>query len=614
MTLPIHDAPSSFPSDGAVQTTRGETGRTTKTHPWGQWVCLLSAVVCAAAAVAAHLQRAALMPSWRDSSVILPEYEVVAAASLAVVAGYYGIRSRWRISSILEFPGLFIPLAALLAAGVYKLGMYQFGAWDEALVVHAASYYAHGMRPFADFPCSMPPLFMAGIRFATLVFGLKWASFALLSAGFAVVTCFWLYLLLISSGIARHWAMAIAFLVELSTMFLAPYWWYNNTTSIAVILLFFSVLACLAGRVAIWQWGSLILSLAMVLTAKPNAAPAVLMVVALLAVKEERRWVKVLGCSLAAVVLAAAICYAAQMPPLDIVRSYIEVARLRGSPLAMLPIKAMKPPERYFQVLLIVVTLLMLLKAIVASVRARRLSWATHWACAVLFLVALEMVLTNSEIKPTDLCVALVAIAVLELAPARDHGRRLGLKTLMSVFLVASLYFGMTHLRILAIGERMFYEPLPTQTIRGGFFDGLEAAGRLQLVLLQSQDALSRYPSATAFFGPRMDFEYAVFNRKPQPGAPLLWDPGILYARDRIPELFRAFQKSDPDIVILMKDKFYGLDALALYLTTTPTYERIDGYPDLTVFVRRRDTPPDSPDPLELMKTCGLHRCLGPEE
>jgi hypothetical protein len=613
MSLAIDGASQSFPPHESVQPTHGET-ENRKASQWVEWGCLLLAVLCTLAAVAAHLHRTALMPSLRRTAVIWSEYEFVAAASLALVAGYYGLRSRWRISSILELPGLFIPLAALLAAGVYKLGMHQFGAWDEALIVHAASYYANGMRPFVDFPCSTPPFFMAGIRFATLVFGLKWASFAFLSAGFAVVTFCWSYLLLMSRGLARHWAMAIAFLVELSTMFLAPYWWYNNTTSIAVTLLFLSVLACLAERVAIWQWASLTVSLAMVLTAKPNVAPAILMVLVLLAVRRDRRWVAVLGCSVAAVLLAAAICYAAQMPPLDIVRSYMEVAKLRGSPIAMLPIKTMKAAERYCQVILIVSTLLMLLAALVASVRAKRFSWATHMVCAILFLVALEMVLTNSEIKPTDLCVALVAIAVLELAPKRNHEWHLGLKALMSVFLVASLYFGILHLRILAIGEKMFYEPLPTQTISGGFLDGLEAAPRLQRVLLQSQDALSRYPSETVFFGPRMDFEYAVFNRKPLPGIPLVWDTGNLYARDRIPEFFEAFHKSDPDIVILLKGKYFGLDTIALYLVTTKTYVRNGDYPDITVLMRRREIPPDSPDLVELTKVCGPGQCLGEDD
>jgi hypothetical protein len=98
------------------------------------------------------------------------------------------------------------------------------------------------------------------------------------------------------------------------------------------------------------------------------------------------------------------------------------------------------------------------------------------------------------------------------------------------------------------------------------------------------------------------------------PGIPLVWDTGNLYARDRIPEFFRAFQKSDPDIVILLKGKYYGLDTIALYLMNTPTYERIEDYSDLTVLVRRREIPPDNPDLLELLKVCGPGQCVGPDD
>ena len=471
-------------------------------------------------------------------------------------------------------------------------------------MVHAATYYAHGLRPFTDFPCSMPPFFMAGIRFATLVLGLKWASFAVLSAAFAALTFVWMYLLLMSNGIAQCWALAIASVVELSTMFLAPFWWFNNTTSVAVVLLFLSVLACASARASIGKWASLVLSLAMVLTAKPNAAPAVLMIMALFLIRGDHRRVKVLGCCLAATVLAVTICYAAQMPPIAIVRSYLEIGKLRGSPLAMLPIREMSTPERYFQVLLIAVTLLWLIKVLVSSARAKRQPWAVYAICAVAFLTSLEMSLTNSEIKPTDLCVALVAIAVLELDQAGNNGKRLGLTVLLSIFLVMSLYFGCLHLRINAIGERVFYEPLPTQTIRSGFFDGLEAAPRLQRIMLQTQEALSLYPSNTVFFGPRMEFEYAVFGEKPLAGMPLLWDTGNFYSRDRIPEFLNAFRENDPDILILFKHHSYGMDAVALYLLTTPTYERVESFSEITVFVRHREVPLSDVDPMALMKRC----------
>jgi hypothetical protein len=109
--------------------------------------------------------------------------------------------------------------------------------------------------------------------------------------------------------------------------------------------------------------------------------------------------------------------------------------------------------------------------------------------------------------------------------PEPTANGKAALAGLLSMFLVMAGFFSVTHLRILGVGEYKYYEPLPTRTIQSGFFAGLEAAPHLQRVLAQSAEALSRYPQQLVFFGPRMEFAYAVFNQPLMRGMPLLWDP-----------------------------------------------------------------------------------------
>jgi hypothetical protein len=154
-----------------------------------------------------------------------------------------------------------------------------------------------------------------------------------------------------------------------------------------------------------------------------------------------------------------------------------------------------------------------------------------------------------------------------------------------------SAFFCATHLRIHLIGEGMYYELLPTRTIQSGFFSGLQAGPRLQRVLSQSGEVLSRYPAKAVFFGPRMEFEYAVFNKPLMPGMPLLWDTDTLFSRDRILHLLLTFQQEDPDLLIFLKDDYTRMEAVGFYISHTPTYQRIDSFGELTVYVRRKEVP-----------------------
>jgi hypothetical protein len=551
--------------------------------------------MCAAGCL---VERYHLMPAPRGAEIITLEYGFISCTSLALIAvyaGYADYAGRLRLHRVFAVPLLIFPLALTLALAVYVYGMHQFGGWDEGLIVHSAVYYAHGFRPYADFPCPMPPLFMAGIRLAVAAPGLRWASLSLLAAGFAAVTCVWIYGLLQGLGVPRHWALALTLAVEASTMFLIPFWWFNNSSPIAVVLLLLSVVACLRKPEAWYPWISLAASLGMVITAKPNVVPAAAMALALFADRSRPQLAKAAAGCLGAAAVAFLICRAAQMPPAEILHAYRELAQLRGSPLLLFPFRGMPQPERAFQLIFSAVLLLYFAVLAVRAIRRAKGQWRVIAACAIAGLTTLYMVFTNSEYKTSDLCVGLVACAVLFL-PAREGaeappGAWPALASMTIVFLVMSGFLGLLHTRILSIGQGSYYEPLPTQTIRSGFFTGLEASPRLESVISQTETALSWVPHGKVFFGPRVEFEYAVFNRTPLRGLPLLWDTGVYYSRRRLPALIRSFQEHDPDLLIFLKDDFTRMDAMAYYVLTTPTYQRIDDFHDITVFVRRRNVP-----------------------
>jgi hypothetical protein len=571
--------------------------RTARDHSvLGQGPALRIALVSAIVAVAALRFRSSLLPMTRLDVICLAEYAFIYFAALAITALYAGFAERLPLRRILSFRGLIFPTAAMLGVGAYNLGMHQFGGWDEGLITHIAACYHQGLKPYVDYPCSLPPLFMAVIRCAAAFFGLRWAFLSpMVTAAFAVLTALWLFALLRLAAVERHWALVITICAQLSTLWVTPFWWFNNSSSVSVVLLFASTVACLQQPRRLLLWISVAFALAMVVASKPNDLPATLMVFALLATRDRRQWMKVSLVCVAAAGLMLLICYIAQMPPRLLLASYVEIGKLRGSPLNMFGISESDWPEKQLLCLFILFTMLSFWGMLVRAARCHQGGGPLLFTCAIAALTSMEMVATNSEMKTSDLCVVLVAFAILCLRPWQigkvGPARKAVLVAMLALFFCMAGLFSFTHQRILNIGEKTYYEPLPTRTLQSGFFAGLQAGPRLCTVLAQSAQVLSRYPGQRVFFGPRMEFGYAAFKQPAISGSPLLWDPGNLYSPRRSLQLLLNFQKQDPGLLIFLKDDYTRMGPVGFYIQHSSTYRRIDDFNELTVYLRNPEVP-----------------------
>jgi len=520
------------------------------------------------------------------------EYLFIIFASIAVIAFLPIINNRINLKRVLAMRGLVYLSAAVLFCLVMKYGMYQFGGYDESGIVHAAAYYDQGLRPMVDFPSALPPLFLAGIRLALICFGMRWLSFALFAAAFASATLLWLYSLLRLASFPAHWAFVLALTFEGATMFVVPIWWYNNVTSLVTVLLLLSVLACLRAPGTSASLMSMTIALAMVITAKPNAAPACLVVLVVFATRKRSHLIKAGLACCGALALAMVVCLFAQTQPSLLWAWYREAAKLRGNPFLFYPFKLMDPVKRIFESSFALFFSLCAGDLLMRALRQRTPSWRINFACGVIFVSALLLVLTNAEVEITSLVGMFAGCAVLCVGPGKIEAKRIHTRNLLVsltvIFAVTEGLLGFTHTRIRTIGERMFYEPYSTQMIHTGFFRGLEAGPRLQRVLAQTQEALERYPSHTVFFGPRMEFEYAVFHRSVMYGMPLFWDSEGNFSPKRFPRMITDIRAQNPDILIFLKDDYTRMGTVADYIRSASIYERLDSFEDLTVYVKKR--------------------------
>ena len=167
------------------------------------------------------------------------------------------------------------------------------------------------------------------------------------------------------------------------------------------------------------------------------------------------------------------------------------------------------------------------------------------------------------------------------------------LAILITVFIMLAGFFGVTHYRILVIGEGAYYEPYPTATIQSGFFSGLQAGPRLQRVQQELAKVLEVFPSQSVLFGPRMEFEYAVVNRRPIRGMPPTWDAGYSLSPSRLPQMISILDQQPPDLMVFLKHDYTRMGIVAGYVQTSPNYERVDSFPDLTVYVHKHQVGAD---------------------
>ncbi|MGB9491182.1 MAG: hypothetical protein WCA92_12025 [Terriglobales bacterium] len=532
-----------------------------------------------------HVQR-----DIRTSETIVAEYLLVAGISVLVLsllnrfgAAFPTIRVR---SWILDGPAV-----VALAASIWLLGMRQFGGYDHSVMIEAGWLQLSSLVPFRDYPCTLPPLFLLGDRYAFLLFGVRWSSFVIFMACFAVLSFLFLNAQFRILGFPSPLAAALSIACELATTVVCSFWWHNPMTSLVGAMVFISALVCLAHPSKMRSWLLLLASLTCLTLSKPNAWPIGLCVVFLLVSRNAtQRW-RALATLLLAAASAAMICSLHGLNPVAVLQTYARIAETRGNPFRMVGLTDLNSVEWTIWSDSIAIAVLLFFCVLV---RARK-EWREHWreyaCCVVTAITSVAMASMNYELKTSDLTPFLVALAVMAFRPwsrRRYDGLGYGVVVTLLVFLATlSVYWGITRLRVRGIGEGRFFENVQTQEIPGGFFAGLHTGPRFPKVLGQIDKALEKYPSANVFFGPRMEFSYAAFDRRPPKGLPIWWHPGSSFALSNLPAISHSLETDDFDLMIFLKNDCTRMPIFALR-HKLQSYDHDVEFSELDVFVRRK--------------------------
>lgn len=64
-----------------------------------------------------------------------------------------------------------------------------------------------------------------------------------------------------------------------------------------------------------------------------------------------------------------------------------------------------------------------------------------------------------------------------------------------------------------------------------------------------------------------------------------------MFSSERFPRLLLTFQQENPCLLIFLKDDYTRMGPVGFYVRHSQTYQRIDSFSDVTVYLRRKDVP-----------------------
>ena len=517
----------------------------------------------------------------------------------ALTSSMQWFRRRWRDAYTY---GALLGVCGFLCAFPIHEGRWQYGAWDFNILIDAGWRQMLGQVPFVDFVTTNPPGFNLGIKYAFEWFGVSWDANLYFSALFACVTFLWMYWLMVRLSLGRLAAMAVAFAIECAAMLTLCFWWYNNSTLILAAVFFLSCLLYATQSRSIPTQASYLVSLTLLSLMKPNIAGVSIAggVVLLLVVTERKMRLMLL--TLAAAATAVGLLWIEHVSIAAMLASYLSVAKEHLGQSAEFGYRTMSQYEQgsaFIWIGLLAVPLFGVVPRIGKQISGR--DWKGI-ALSLFFPLALAVALyglaTNGEYRDVE-CTALLAAGAVLTFGMRWNGpllRRVFI-AIVCAAMAGDLYYGAARVRVYEIGPHLFFEWRDNGSrVEGGFLKNMRVSSTMIEVEREAGSALKTYPGPY-FFGPRLEFNYAVFGLPSPVHLPLYWQAGTSFGLPEEAHLAQVWQEDRfPTLIFLNANSGDAFDAEDVDDSIYPDevidaisrdYVKDERYPYLTVYRRR---------------------------
>jgi len=493
-------------------------------------------------------------------------------------------------------------ICAFLCAFLIHMGRWQFGGYDYNIAIETGWRQVLGQQPYVDFPTTTSPGFNLGIKYAYRLFGVSWDATLYFSAIFACLTFLWMYWLMVRLSLGRLAAAGAAFAIECAAMLTLCFWWYNNSVMILAAVFFLSCLAYAnQPRMASVQI-SYFLSLTLLSLMKPNMAGVMIAggVVLLFLVTEWKMRLVLLTLAAAAVAAGVLLLNHVSIPAM--LANYHSVAKVHGGLLSRTGSRVL---SMFDKVCALIGFIVLSVPLLVLVPRMRKHISERNWkgfAFSLFFVVAMILAIyglaTNGEFRDLEFTVLLAAGAVLTFG-LRWNGPLLRRVCIAIIFamIAGDLYYGATRMRVYAIGPHMYFEWQDNQRpIESGFLKNMRVSATMIEVEREVRLAKSSNPGPF-FFGPRMEFNYAVLGLPSPEHSPAWWDPGAAFPASDQNRLIQIWQEHQfQTLIFLHSDSLNGplADQVDYNFYTKEFrdailhgYMKDQSYPFITVYHRR---------------------------
>ena len=487
----------------------------------------------------------------------------------------------------------------IIVAFCFTTGNHQFGGYDLSSVIDLGWRQYLGQRPYRDFVCTVPIGYVLAVGAAFRIGGPLWNSLVLGSAFLGLVSWGWNYALIRRLTRSRSVAILLSSTLVCCSVFVYGHLFHSLMTAVGGQVLILSAM-CFSRNIPSRGIDiSLAVSIGAMLLMKPNAAaPLVLGVGAVLLVgsPEKKRMAFIL---LAGAAGAGILLLLNHINPFEVMWSYLGVSGRAKPDKLFVELDAWDRVGVSGQLVVALIPVIFSSGLRQTSGKAENRTFVG--ICWVAFFVGLYSMTTNWDIKLGDLTYWILAITAYPLlTKSHRFAARAASAWCLFVFLGVGIAYGVCRTRNRHVGYGTFFEwktlshPVPIP-----FFRDLIAGSNLHRVVRESMDAVSLLPDRSVFFGPCMEFLYAALKIEPPRGLPIWWHPGSSYPLDQEPEIDSRWSQLEFGTLIFLRGNFTRIP-LAIQNSISRDYEQCAGFPDLSVFVRRKalKRPPTTAKPL----------------
>ena len=505
----------------------------------------------------------------------------------AFAAAASRLRSRWRpLYSALTLSATCL----FLCVFIVQVGRHQFGGFDFSILVDTGWRQFLGQHLYTDFVATTPPGFDLAIKYAFQLFGPTWNANLYLSALFACITMVWMYWLMRRLGFSALAGWGTALAIQCQTMLLLSFWWYNNSVLVLAAVFLLSCLAYLQYPESKGVQLSYFIALTLLPLMKPNVAGVALVGGVIMLFIGSSRRLRLLILTLGAAAATVTILVVNHVSITALLSSYHEASKVRGGFHAF-GFMLMTPLERLMAVLALFslsVPGLWILSRILQQLKRRDI----HSAALLLFFplalaVSVYSVMTNGEFWLVDCAPLLAVIAFFSFSQNVPPPLiRRFVTALLCAGIAGSLCMAVARLRVYTIGAEKFFEWTNNENrIDEGFLKDMHVGAPMVAMEQQITAAVLSNPGPY-FFGPRIEFNYAV-QRVPSPThLPAWWHPGVAFGMDQEAHLVQVWKGHRFQTLVFLKGD-YSFYPEEFMNAIAQDYTLDDHYPLITVYHRR---------------------------